>query len=46
MPGMYKQGVYDIAGFALGVVEKSQILPKLKEINVSLFIAFIIFKFL
>lgn len=36
MPGMYKPGVYDVAGFALGVVEKSQILPKLNDINVSL----------
>lgn len=34
MPGMYKPGVYDVAGFALGVVEKSQILPKLNDINV------------
>lgn len=34
MPGMYEPGVYDIAGFALGVVERNHILPKLKEINV------------
>lgn len=35
MPGMYNPGVYDLAGFAMGIVEKSHILPKLKEINVS-----------
>lgn len=35
MPGMYEPGVYDIAGFALGVVERSQILPKINDIAVS-----------
>jgi len=38
MPGMYSPGTYDVAGFALGVVEKSQILPKIKEINVCTYI--------
>lgn len=36
MPGMYEAGVYDIAGFALGVVERTHILPKINDINVSL----------
>ncbi|KAJ8721833.1 hypothetical protein PYW08_004235 [Mythimna loreyi] len=35
MPGMYEPGVYDIAGFALGVVERSQILPKINDIAVG-----------
>ncbi len=28
MPGMYSAGEYDLAGFALGIVEKESILPK------------------
>ncbi|CAH2048229.1 unnamed protein product, partial [Iphiclides podalirius] len=35
MPGMYPPGVYDIAGFALGVVERSHILPKINDITVG-----------
>ncbi|XP_013144000.1 PREDICTED: trifunctional purine biosynthetic protein adenosine-3 [Papilio polytes] len=35
MPGMYPAGVYDIAGFALGVVERSHILPKINDITVG-----------
>ncbi|KAI5639099.1 formyl transferase domain-containing protein [Phthorimaea operculella] len=35
MPGMYEPGVYDIAGFALGVVERSHILPKINDITVG-----------
>lgn len=37
MPGMYEPGVYDIAGFALGVVERSHILPKINDIVVCIF---------
>ncbi|VVD05898.1 unnamed protein product [Leptidea sinapis] len=35
MPGMYEPGVYDIAGFALGVVERSHILPRINDIKVG-----------
>ncbi|CAG4955900.1 unnamed protein product [Colias eurytheme] len=35
MPGMYEPGVYDIAGFALGVVERTHILPKINDITVG-----------
>ncbi|CAG5038211.1 unnamed protein product [Parnassius apollo] len=35
MPGMYPPGVYDIAGFALGVVERTHILPKINDIAVG-----------
>lgn len=35
MPGMYEPGVYDIAGFALGVVERTHILPRINDIAVG-----------
>ncbi|XP_059061478.1 trifunctional purine biosynthetic protein adenosine-3 [Achroia grisella] len=35
MPGMYPAGVYDVAGFALGVVERDRILPKINDITVG-----------
>ncbi|XP_063825916.1 trifunctional purine biosynthetic protein adenosine-3 [Ostrinia nubilalis] len=35
MPGMYEPGAYDIAGFALGVVERTQVLPKINDITVG-----------
>lgn len=33
MPGMYKPGDYDIAGFSLGIVENNSLLPKIDIIN-------------
>lgn len=35
MPGMYHPQVYDLAGFALGIAEFGEILPKKNEINVG-----------
>ncbi|XP_055539678.1 trifunctional purine biosynthetic protein adenosine-3 [Wyeomyia smithii] len=32
MPGMYGEGKYDLAGFALGVVENDKMLPKIETI--------------
>lgn len=35
MPGMYEPDVYDLAGFALGITEYNQILPKRDDIKVG-----------
>lgn len=32
MPGMYLPGEYDLAGFAVGAVERGQMLPQLERI--------------
>ena len=32
MPGMYRAGEYDLAGFVIGMGKKEQLLPKLQEI--------------
>ena len=37
MPGMYPEGEYDLAGFAVGVVEKSQIIDGSKVKPVTWF---------
>jgi phosphoribosylaminoimidazole synthetase len=33
MPGMYKSGEYDVAGFAVGIVERDQLLPQTNHIK-------------
>ncbi|XP_072441638.1 trifunctional purine biosynthetic protein adenosine-3 [Chiloscyllium punctatum] len=33
MPGMYSPGQYDLAGFAVGAVEREQLLPQLESIS-------------
>lgn len=33
MPDMYTEGEYDVAGFAVGIVEKNQLLPRMNDMK-------------
>lgn len=35
MPGIYGKGDYDLAGFSVGIVERTQLLPKSEQITVG-----------
>lgn len=35
MPGMYAEGIYDLAGFSLGIVDHDSILPQPEKMNVG-----------
>lgn len=35
MPDMYSNGEYDLAGFAVGIVERNNLLPRINDIKES-----------